>query len=92
MKLSSHPLWLVGFRPFLGLACLSGLFFPLLWALIFTGSLSAPQTSFLPVQWHAHEMFFGFGWAVLGVFGVICKFVEIHGTPRLRQQSHQVMC
>lgn len=81
MKLSSHPLWLVGFRPFLGLACLSGLFFPLLWALIFTGSLSAPQTSFLPVQWHAHEMFFGFGWAVLGGFLLTAtkNWVEIRG-------------
>ena len=68
MKLSAHPLWLVGFRPFFTLACLSGLSLPILWALIFTGTLPAAATSFSSTQWHAHEMFFGFGWAVLGGF------------------------
>ena len=68
MKFSAHPLWLVGFRPFFLLACLSGLSFPILWALMFTGVLPAPAGRFSPVQWHAHEMFFGFGWAVIGGF------------------------
>lgn len=68
MKLSEHPLWLVGFRPFFALACLSGLSLPILWALLFSGAIPAPATSFSAVQWHAHEMFFGFGWAVLGGF------------------------
>lgn len=68
MKLSAHPLWLVGFRPFFALACLSGLSLPILWALFFSGAIPAPATSFSTVQWHAHEMFFGFGWAVLGGF------------------------
>jgi uncharacterized protein involved in response to NO len=68
MKLSGHAIWQVGFRPFFSLACLSGLALPVLWALIYSGVLAAPMTSFPPVQWHAHEMFFGFGWAVLGGF------------------------
>ncbi|MDP4029072.1 MAG: NnrS family protein [Gallionella sp.] len=68
MKLSEHPLWLVGFRPFFILACLSGLSLPILWALIFSGAVTAPVITFSVVQWHAHEMFFGFGWAVLGGF------------------------
>ena len=68
MKLSNHPLWLVGFRPFFLLACVSGLSFPIIWALVFGGTLPAPSTSFSSLQWHAHEMFFGFGWAVLGGF------------------------
>jgi uncharacterized protein involved in response to NO len=68
MRLSEHPLWLVGFRPFFVLACLSGLSLPILWALLFSGALSAPATTFSAVQWHAHEMFYGFGWAVLGGF------------------------
>jgi len=68
VKLSAHPLWLVGFRPFFALACLSGLSLPLLWALMFLGFLPAPESVFAAVQWHAHEMFFGFGWAVLGGF------------------------
>jgi len=68
MKLSVHPLWLVGFRPFFALACLSGLSLPILWALVFSNTFSMPERSFTAIQWHAHEMFFGFGWAVLGGF------------------------
>lgn len=64
----SHPLWQVGFRPFFALAMLSGLSLPVLWALQFSGVIAPPVTSFTAVQWHAHEMFFGFGWAVLGGF------------------------
>src|ERR1035437_1030228 len=41
---------------------------PVLWALIYSGVISAPTHTFSIVQWHAHEMFFGFGWAVLGGF------------------------
>jgi uncharacterized protein involved in response to NO len=64
----SHPFWQVGFRPFFALAMLSGLSLPVLWALLFSGVIAPPATSFTAVQWHAHEMFFGFGWAVLGGF------------------------
>jgi len=63
-----HPFWQVGFRPFFALAMLSGLSLPVLWALLFSGVVAPPATSFTTVQWHAHEMFFGFGWAVLGGF------------------------
>ena len=68
MQFSTHPVWLVGFRPLFSLACLAGAILPLLWALIFSGYLPAPVTRFTAIQWHAHEMFFGFGWAVLGGF------------------------
>ena len=68
MRFLQHPLWLVGFRPFFALACLAGASLPLLWALMFTGKLPTPHAAFGPVEWHAHEMFFGFGWAVLGGF------------------------
>ena len=68
MKISNHPLWLVGFRPFFALACLCGMILPIVWAMIFAGRLPAPATPFSSLQWHAHEMFFGFGWAVLGGF------------------------
>ena len=86
MKLPAHPLWLVGFRPFFALAALSGLSLPVLWALIFSSSIPAPATSFSMTQWHAHEMFFGFGWAVLGGFLLTStkNWVKIrgyHGTP-----------
>ncbi|MDD3352860.1 NnrS family protein [Zoogloea sp.] len=68
MKIASHPLWLVGFRPFFLLACLAGVGLPVAWALMFSGALSAPPGRLSPTQWHAHEMFFGFGWAVMGGF------------------------
>ena len=41
---------------------------PIAWILIFKGVPPAPAQDFSPIQWHAHEMFFGFGWAVLGGF------------------------
>ena len=86
MKVFAHPLWLVGFRPFFALACLSGLSLPLIWVLIFLGLLPAPASVFAAVQWHAHEMFFGFGWAVLGGFLLTStkNWVQIrgyHGAP-----------
>ena len=65
---AAWPLWLVGFRPFFGLAYLSGLSLPVLWVLLHANAIPVPATSYSVVQWHAHEMFFGFGWAVLGGF------------------------
>ena len=79
--LFSQPLWLVGFRPFFLLACLAGLALPAIWALIFSGVLPAPAGRFSPVQWHAHEMFFGFGWAVMGGFLLTAtkNWVQVRG-------------
>lgn len=81
MKRPAHPLWLVGFRPFFALACLSGMSLPVLWALIFNGVIAPPKTSFSMIQWHAHEMFFGFGWAVLGGFLLTAtkNWVQVRG-------------
>jgi uncharacterized protein involved in response to NO len=76
-----HPLWLVGFRPFFALACLSGIVLPLLWALMFAGLIEVPAAGFTSIQWHAHEMFFGFGWAMLGGFLLTASknWVKIRG-------------
>ena len=81
MKFSEHPLWLVGFRPFFALACLAGMLLPLAWAMIFSGKLPPPLTPFSMIQWHAHEMLFGFGWAVLGGFMLTStkNWVKIRG-------------
>lgn len=65
---AASPFWLVGFRPFFALGALAGMILPIVWALIFTGALPAPNPLFPPAVWHAHEMFYGFGWAVLGGF------------------------
>lgn len=61
------PLWLVGFRPFFLLAVLAAVALPPLWVLLLTGVIAAPP-GLSPMTWHAHEMFFGFGFAVLGGF------------------------
>ncbi len=81
MRFSAHPLWLVGFRPFFALACLSGLSLPVLWTLMFSGVIQAPAAAFTGIQWHAHEMFFGFGWAMLGGFLLTASknWVKIRG-------------
>jgi uncharacterized protein involved in response to NO len=80
-QLASHPLWQVGFRPFFSLACLAGLSLPALWILMFSGQLPVNMTAFSPIQWHAHEMFFGFGWAVIGGFLLTASknWVQIRG-------------
>lgn len=64
-----HPLFAVGFRTLFPLACVAGLALPLWWVLIFTGAVP-PAPSFVQssLQWHAHEMFYGFGMAALGGF------------------------
>ena len=62
-----HPVWLVGFRPFFILSFVSGALLPMLWFLVFSNYLTL-NSGLTPRQWHAHEMFFGFGWAVLGGF------------------------
>ncbi|MEN9357155.1 MAG: hypothetical protein RL695_1326 [Pseudomonadota bacterium] len=77
----SHPLWQVGFRPFFTLACLSGLLLPPLWLGLYLGGIAAPMQRFSSMQWHAHEMFFGFGWAVIGGFLLTAtkNWVQIRG-------------
>ena len=36
--------------------------------MFFSGHGGLPASPVSPLQWHAHEMFFGFGWAILGGF------------------------
>lgn len=67
MNFLAHPLWLAGFRPFFALACLAGAILPVLWLAMYAGWIG-PPAGMAAVHWHAHEMFFGFGWAVLGGF------------------------
>lgn len=62
-----HPLWLVGFRPFFLLAAAWAALLPPVWVLMLSGAFPAPTSAPL-LQWHAHELFFGFGGAVLGGF------------------------
>ncbi|MBK6637968.1 MAG: NnrS family protein [Rhodocyclaceae bacterium] len=69
----SQPLWLVGFRSLFALACIAGAVLPLLWLWRYTSAvLPAPTWGIAwassPLIWHAHEMLFGFGGAVLAGF------------------------
>ncbi len=59
-----HPLWSAGFRPFFTLAIFMGFLMPAIWGLVFSGRLALP-IGINPIQWHAHEMFFGFAGSVL---------------------------
>jgi uncharacterized protein involved in response to NO len=76
-----HPIWLVGFRPFFALACLSGIVLPIAWLPMFAGWIVAPGAAYTAIQWHAHEMFFGFGWAMLAGFLLTASknWVKIRG-------------
>ncbi|MEJ1160106.1 NnrS family protein [Prosthecomicrobium sp. N25] len=56
-----------GFRPFFLAAALWGVVAMLLWLPVFEGHLQLP-TAFSPVDWHVHEMLFGFAPAVIGGF------------------------
>ena len=88
IKLTQHPLWLVGFRPLFSLALVAGMLLPVLWILLLAGRLTLPSGPLSPLQWHAHEMFYGFGWALLGGFLLTASknWVAVrghHGLPLL---------
>ncbi|MBK7859788.1 MAG: NnrS family protein [Archangiaceae bacterium] len=79
-------LFLVGFRPFFVLAFVAAVVLPLAWVQIYTGRLALPEGALPPVMWHAHEMIFAFGWAVLGGFLLTAsknwvKIRGLHGRP-----------
>ncbi|HEU0186434.1 MAG TPA: NnrS family protein [Gallionellaceae bacterium] len=62
-----HTLWLAGFRSLFLLGFVAGAVLPLLWYAMYVKPLTlTPNVT--PLQWHVHEMLFGFGWAVLGGF------------------------
>ncbi len=62
-----YPLFALGFRPFFGLAGLSGLILILLWNLIYRASWGS-ENYFTPIYWHAHEMLLGYTSAVIAGF------------------------
>ena len=56
-----------GFRPFFLAAGVWALVGMALWPMVFTGAVVLP-TEFSAVDWHAHEMIFGYGGAVVAGF------------------------
>lgn len=68
MATLTHPLWSAPFRPFFLLAACFALFNPLLWTLEFFGHIELQTAFSSTLNWHIHEMLFGFSWAVLTGF------------------------
>ena len=64
----SQVLFELGFRPFFMLAAVYALIPIFIWGGIFIYGWQAPRLPFSPVHWHAHEMVFGYGMAVVAGF------------------------
>jgi uncharacterized protein involved in response to NO len=58
----------LGFRPFFSLAGLYGVIAMLLWMLLFLFAAQIPTATLAPMDWHAHEMIFGYAMAVVAGF------------------------
>lgn len=56
-----------GFRPFFLLAAIFAALAIAIWPAFFRGEIEVP-TAFAPVDWHVHEMIFGYGAAVVAGF------------------------
>lgn len=56
-----------GFRPFFLLAGIQGVLVMLAWTAFLAGTLPLPR-AFPPAAWHAHELLFGYGFAVVAGF------------------------
>lgn len=65
---SGFALFHLGFRPFfLGAACFAIVSIAT-WIAIYTFTITLPIRNILPSQWHAHEMLYGYGMAVVAGF------------------------
>ena len=62
-----ETLFALGFRPFFSLAGLSAAIMVPLWMLVYTGGISV-SSYYLAIDWHAHEMLFGYTTAVIAGF------------------------
>ncbi|MBS1269868.1 MAG: hypothetical protein MAG794_00820 [Gammaproteobacteria bacterium] len=61
--------WLnLGFRPFFLGAAVFAVISVIVWTLVYTLSFPLPIVSISPFQWHAHEMIYGYGLAVIAGF------------------------
>ena len=58
----------LGFRPFFAVAMGSGVLLIMAWMLIYFSGWTLPAKQYSSIQWHAHEMIFGYGMAVAAGF------------------------
>lgn len=63
-----HPVLGRGFRPFFLLAALYAVLTMLVWGGFYAGMVVPPPVFIDPIDWHAHEMIFGFTVAVVAGF------------------------
>lgn len=61
------PLWLIGLRPFFLGAAIWAVLCLAIWLPMLAGSLSLP-TAFAPLEWHTHELVYGYVPAVIAGF------------------------
>jgi len=63
-------IWRLGFRPFYLGGALFTIFAMLMWLSVITNTYTLPQSEsgLAPLLWHAHEMIFGFGLAIIAGF------------------------
>jgi uncharacterized protein involved in response to NO len=65
---TSFALFNLGFRPFFLLAGLYSMISMLIWGGVYVYGWPTPRLPFSPMHWHAHEMIFGYGMAVVAGF------------------------
>lgn len=83
------PLWRLGFRPFFLFGALFSVQAMLLWWGQLSGYFTLPGLS-NPIWWHAHEMLFGFGSAIVAGF-LLTAVQNWTGFPGVRGRPLQLM-
>ena len=68
LQSAAQVLFSYGFRPLFLCSMAAALFFIAWWILLLHGILPAPHTTISIIEWHAHEMLFGFVGAAIGGF------------------------
>lgn len=67
-RLSAHPLFLCGFRPFYLATAAYALLLLAAWSAMLSGVLPMPTVPGGPVAWHVHELLYGFAMASVAGF------------------------
>jgi uncharacterized protein involved in response to NO len=67
-KLDSQPVFFLGFRCFFLGAAIFAVLSIFQWALVFRAVVPLPLAHISPSQWHAHEMIYGYAFAVVAGF------------------------
>ncbi len=80
------PLLDAGFRPFFLAAAGFAIVTVLAWTFIYTFGWALPLQGLSPFHWHAHEMVYGYGIAVVAGF-LLTAIERWTGVPRLRGPS-----